>query len=168
MAKGQKKCPKCGNYCGVRTRICKCRHDFTYKARKKLEKANNTIAPLESKHVKLKKKLEELLNPEEKDTCVSKVANRCHGRMILYPAGDCPVKLVKFTEDSIREWRTQVIEAGEKIGLFYGPSAIRYFAHQFVRWGSPKSNDVVWILEKIFKEEYDMVEAMCKEKENEI
>lgn len=65
------------------------------------------------------------------------------GRVVLTPAGPCPVKLDGTDAHTVQEWAEKVVHSGHlKANAHYGPSALRYFAREFYDIFSPEYGEV--------------------------
>lgn len=108
-AKGRKPC-KCGKYVGVRTSKCVCGYDFA-------EGSVKVLAPQDKYQL-------------EAESLAHKVGIK-RQRVVLIGAGKCPVALKGLEPEDIEEWCQLLLNHGRTAGLFYSPSAIRYYLGQF-------------------------------------
>lgn len=116
--KGKKQCPACHDYCGVRTQICDCGHQFVKK-----EVEQPKLVPQQVVHVE---------ESEPEPTVVHFDAKRFRCRVSIHtPAGPCPVRLHGTDRQSVEIWSNQLRERFYRSGEFLKLRAIRYYLYQF-------------------------------------
>lgn len=111
---GHKKCPACPLYVGVRTATCRCGHEF----KKPPQVAKEDKPPL----------IKEDKPPEVKP--IRSPVTR-HGRYVATPSGKCPVRLSSTEREDVELWAHSVVAKGEDEGIYYSPSALKYFVREF-------------------------------------
>ncbi len=127
--RGRRQCRKCFKYVGVRITHCPCGYKFIKGQAKPPEPK-----PLEYYKAK----------------AVAEALDYTGFNYIVYtPCGSCPVKLKKTGK--VGEWAERVIDCGSAEGLFYAPSAIKYFGREFYIYNDEKYKKLCRLVDKWVK-----------------
>lgn len=128
--RGRRQCQKCYKYIGNRIPVCPCGYKFIKGG--KLKK----VEPKPLEYYKAK--------------AIAEALDYSGFHYIVYtPCGSCPVKLRKTGK--ISEWVENVLDVGSADGLFYAPSAIKYFGMEFYDYHDEKYKKLCRLVDKWVK-----------------
>lgn len=115
--RGRKQCVKCLKFVGARNEICACGNTFEKGVTVKVDRyaENLTLHPLAKAYLG---------------------DQRC--RVVITPAGPCPVKLQGIEQEFIDRWVEELIDLGIRNKQLYSISAMRYYGREFFDIQSPQ------------------------------
>lgn len=134
--RGKKLCSACGVYVGARVLVCVCGHNFHAEASEEIESTKASAVE------------------EAVPAVVKPVVERDeHGnryKVVVIPAGKCPIKLTSTSEESVLAWAQSVLDHGRKCLRTYATSALRYWVRDYYEIGTPEYRAVCEILGEMF------------------
>lgn len=135
--KGKKQCPTCLKYMGVRTQVCVCGYCFSKK------EPVQTPAPTAVPMVTAPIHATVAATATDEEATDPRFADRRGGcrTTIHTPAGECPVRLKGYDEDSIRHWADQVRSGFRSRSEFLKLRGLRYYLRYFYEINSPEFNE---------------------------
>lgn len=105
--RARRQCPECEKYVHVKVKQCPCGFDF-----------DGYVQP----------KPQEELTPVEQEGKEWAQALGWSGRVVIAPAGKCPVKLKQVTRAGVKNWFERMLDHCYGEGAMYSPAAFRYYA----------------------------------------
>lgn len=139
--KGKKFCPGCKEAIGVRCRKCEhCGYSFEDNAPTALPATSATSSSSSSSST---------VETYEEEGVVPIPYSKGQVK-ITTPAGNCPVKLKAFDDDSIQAWCQEVVNHGSTCSRQYGAEALKYWVREFVDIQSQEYHRVCDVIVNLF------------------